>query len=211
MKKKKKKNNTKTKKILIKTNKNLRNSINKGKKRDIIYTYNFSGKNLSYTNNSQIKQAIQKLPKKDNPNLDLSNSSFEGQIKIKKEKKDKNPKSLFKINKRNKFSKCKKYYSYEKHISNINIIEKTSRNIYINKKGNNNFCEISPRNKNSKFLFNVLIDLTKLIDNNIFYKDKSKKTFRFSKSSKKIINNNININNFSKDFFIIPKPKFYNK
>ena len=200
----------KTSKILIKTNKNLRNSTNKEKQREIIYTNNIYPKNLSCINNPQNKQAIKKLLKIANLNLDLSNSSFDSQIKLKKRKKNKDLKSYFNINKRNKFSKCKKYYSYEKHISNINIIEKTSRNICENKK-QNNFYNISPRNKNENFIFNVQIDLTKLIDDDTFYKEKSKKTFRFSKSSKKIINSNININNFSKDFIIIPKPRFYKK
>ena len=54
------------------------------------------------------------------------------------------------------------------------------------------------------------IDLTKVINESSFY-NKNKKKFRFSKSSKKIINNNININNFTKDFYIIPKIIFNNK
>ena len=53
-------------------------------------------------------------------------------------------------------------------------------------------------------IVNLKIDLNDLINVN---KDTSrKKTFRFSKSSKKI-NDNININNFTKDFFILPKLK----
>ena len=43
-------------------------------------------------------------------------------------------------------------------------------------------------------------------DNNNNEKNIPKKTFRFSKSSKKL-SDNINIKNFTKDFFILPKFK----
>ena len=79
----------------------------------------------------------------------------------------------------------KKFYSYEKHISNINIIEKSHRNIF-NKSKEKKVSYISPRNKNEKFLFNIKIDLTKLLNDNSFCKEKGKKSFRFSKSSRKI-------------------------
>ena len=45
-------------------------------------------------------------------------------------------------------------------------------------------------------------------DNNNNEKNIPKKTFRFSKSSKKL-SDNININNFAKDFFILPKLKIF--
>ena len=52
-------------------------------------------------------------------------------------------------------------------------------------------------------IVNLQIDLNELINVN---KDNTKKSFKFSKSSKKI-NEKININNFTKDFFILPKLK----
>ena len=60
--------------------------------------------------------------------------------------------------------------------------------------------------KKSKIkIINLEINLNELMtDNN--KKDVPKKTFRFSKSSKKL-SDNININNFAKDFFILPKLK----
>ena len=86
---------------------------------------------------------------------------------------------------------------------------------FLNHKKNNSFDgfyneAISPRInlKNSKLkkakIVNLKIDLKDLI--NINKENTHKKTFRFSRSSKKI-NDNININNFSKDFFILPKLK----
>ena len=140
--------------------------------------------------------------------FNFNDSSYDYKAKYKIEKNNRESKYLINDNKKNKILKLKKYYSYERHISNINIIDKNLKSI--NKNWENKLNYISPKNRDQKFLFNVQIDLTKLIDENSFSKDKPKKTFRFSKSSKKIINNNININNFSKDFFIIPKTKFKN-
>ena len=62
--------------------------------------------------------------------------------------------------------------------------------------------------KKSKIkIINLEINLNELMtDNN--KKDVPKKTFRFSKSSKKL-SDNININNFAKDFFILPKLKIF--
>ena len=137
--------------------------------------------------------------------FNVNDSSYDYKAKYKIEKNKRESKYLNNDNKKNKILKLKKYYSYERHISNINIIDKNLKSI--NKNWENKLNYISPKNRDQKFLFNVQIDLTKLIDENSFSKDKPKKTFRFSKSSKKIINNNININNFSKDFFIIPKTK----
>ena len=53
-------------------------------------------------------------------------------------------------------------------------------------------------------IINLKIGLKDL--KNINKENTHKRTFRFSKSSKRI-NNNININNFTKDFFILPKLK----
>ena len=115
-------------------------------------------------------------------------------------------KELNNIDKDNKKKKVKHNFSFDKHISKNNINENTSRKIHKNKKPNKLF-NFKNKKEKEKITFNVQIDLTKLINENSFYKNKPKKTFRFSKSSKKIINNNININNFSKDFLFIPRPK----
>ena len=52
---------------------------------------------------------------------------------------------------------------------------------------------------------NLNKDLDRLIKENNLIKEKTNKKFRFCKSIKKNIYKNININDFSKDFFIIPK------
>ena len=86
---------------------------------------------------------------------------------------------------------------------------------FLKHKKNNSFDgfyneTISPRINlnNSKIkkakIVNLKIDLKDLI--NINKENTHKKTFRFSRSSKKL-NDNININNFTKDFFILPKLK----
>ena len=54
-------------------------------------------------------------------------------------------------------------------------------------------------------LLNLNKDLDRLIKENNLIKEKTNKKFRFCKSIKKNIYKNININDFSKDFFIIPK------
>ena len=59
--------------------------------------------------------------------------------------------------------------------------------------------------KEENQLFNLNKDLDRLIKENNLIKEKTNKKFRFCKSIKKNIYKNININDFSKDFFIIPK------
>ena len=62
--------------------------------------------------------------------------------------------------------------------------------------------------KKSKIkIINLEMNLNELMsDNNNNEKNIPKKNFRFSKSSKKL-SDNINIKNFTKDFFILPKFK----
>ena len=95
---------------------------------------------------------------------------------------------------KNKISNHRKYNSFDSSIKDIFKKERNSQNINDGKK--------------SKIkIINLEINLNELMtDNN--KKDVPKKTFRFSKSSKKL-SDNININNFAKDFFILPKLKIF--
>jgi hypothetical protein len=155
----------------------------------------------SYNNN-------QKIPfKRKSMNSPEKNFS----ISIKENKINKSPinaKKFFNSDKRNRImNDKKKYNSYEKYISNINITSNCIHNISKKKNRTSKYNNISSSKKREKCLFNVQIDISKLLNENSFHINNPKKTFRFSKSPKKIINNNININNFNKDFLIIPKLK----
>jgi len=98
-----------------------------------------------------------------------------------------------KTNKNNIFNH-RKYNSFDGSMENIFKKERNSQNIKDGKK--------------SKIkIINLEINLNELMsDNNNNEKNIPKKTFRFSKSSKKLCDN-INIKNFTKDFFILPKFK----
>ena len=61
------------------------------------------------------------------------------------------------------------------------------------------------QDNNDKPLFCVNIDLEKLMNETNSNNGKENKKYRFSKSTKRISYKNININDFAKDFFIIPK------
>ena len=93
-----------------------------------------------------------------------------------------------------KISNHRKYNSFDSSMKDIFKKERNSQNMNDGKK--------------SKIkIINLEINLNELMtDNN--KKDVPKKTFRFSKSSKKL-SDNININNFAKDFFILPKLKIF--
>ena len=73
-------------------------------------------------------------------------------------------------------------------------------NLYNLNKSNNN----SKNNIKDKPLFCVEIDLSKLTNESFTNKEKTNKKFKFSKSTKKMCYKDININDFSKDFIIIP-------
>ena len=175
----------------IKKNTFLRNSTNNGRIRDFNFHNNFTLKQFSFISNSPNKFKFRKINSSKKHNISISSND-----ELNQNDKDKNPKK--KILRHN--------YSFDKHISYININENSSRSVYKNKKQKLNKL-VNLKNKKEKITFNVQIDLTKLINENSFCKNKPKKSFRFSKSSRKIINNNININNFNKDFYIIPRPK----
>ena len=175
----------------IKKNTFLRNSTNNGRIRDFNFHNNFTLKQFSFTNNSPNKFKFRKINSSKKHNISISSND-----EINQNDKDKNDKK--KILRHN--------YSFDKYISYININENSARSVYKNRKQKPNKL-VNLKNKKEKITFNVQIDLTKLINENSFYKNKPKKSFKFSKSSRKIINNNININNFNKDFYIIPRPK----
>ena len=117
-------------------------------------------------------------------------------INLPKPKRNLNNKINSKINsniknKNNTFNH-RKYNSFDDGMKNIIKKERRSQNL---KDGKNDKIKI----------INLQIDLNDLISENN-KKDIPKKTFRFSRSSKKL-NDNININDFKKDFFILPKLK----
>ena len=94
------------------------------------------------------------------------------------------------LNRKNShFLSHRKYNSFDKGMKNI-FTGRSSQNL-----NNTNNHKIK--------IVNLQIDLNELKNVN---KDNTKKSFKFSKSSKKI-NEKININNFTKDFFILPKLK----
>ena len=148
---------------------------------------------IKINNNKSFREKKQKKSNISSKKLS-SSSSF---INLPKPKIGKIKKiQLITTNYKNKINK--------KNSKNI-LLSKSEKNIFINKNDNNN---IKMRQK-EKIYVNLEIDLNNLINNSNIYKDNHKKSFSFSKSSKKIINNNININNFTKDFFIIPKLNKY--
>lgn len=134
---------------------------------------------ISITQNNNSKRSYNELPKPKQISKNKMQSSLNQKGKIIKINLNKKNLSFLKHKKNNSFDGF-----YNGRISQ-----------------NNNLNNI----KQHKIkIVNLKIDLNDLINVN---KDTScKKTFRFSKSSKKI-NDNININNFTKDFFILPKLK----
>lgn len=197
--KKKDKNKNIKNQNINKSNKTNNHNI-KEKKRNCLM------KGFSSTYNDKDKLKLRKSMNSSRKNLSVS-SSNESQNKNKKDEMHTNSKNILSLNKRNRLLDYKKYYSYEKYISNINISSSCSRKLSKNKNKIYKYNNISPNKKKEKCLFNVQIDISKLINENSFRKCKPKKHFCFSKSPKKIINNNININNFNRDFLIIPKSK----
>lgn len=187
-------------------NKNNKTNNHKLNEKKRINQNNFLMKGFSSSNNGKDKLHLRKSMNSSRKNLSVS-SSNESQNKNKKDEIHTNAKNIFSLNKRNRLLNYKKYYSYEKYISNINISSNCSSKLSKNKNKIYKYNNISPNKKKENCLYNVQIDISKLINENSFGKCKPKKHFCFSKSPKKIINNNININNFNRDFLIIPKSK----
>ena len=161
---------------------------------------------LTLNNKSINRNTSYRFPKKDNFPKKILNISF-------------NYKSL---NNKNKSEK-KKYFSNLNSITN-NFLNSNKKRKNINCKkdkkkcNSNNYKTIkkikikkidilySARNDiNEKKLLNLKNDLDNLIKENNIIKEKTNKKFRFCKSKKKDIYKNININEFTKDFLIVPK------
>lgn len=134
---------------------------------------------ISITQNNNSKRSYNELPKP------------------KQISKNKMQSSLIKKGKIIKINLNKKNFSFLKHKKNNSFDGFYNGRISQNNNLNNN-------KQHKVKIVNLKIDLKDLINVN---KDNSRrKTFRFCKSSKKR-NDNININNFTKDFFILPKLK----
>ena len=170
------------------TNNNQNKSSNKSLLNNYITYNNFKNESKDKLKQNKIKQKLCSkicyinLPhpkRKDSKNKIIS--SLNNKINSNKTNK-------------NKIPNHRKYNSFDSSMKDIFKKERNSQNMNDGKK--------------SKIkIINLEINLNELMtDNN--KKDVPKKTFRFSKSSKKL-SDNININNFAKDFFIFIKLKIF--
>ena len=171
------------------------NNINKKNKKSLLNNYitynNYKSTSKNKLKQKKIKQELcSKItyidlpkPKQNSKHKLISSINDKGKtFRIKLNKKNNNHYNIF---------THRKYNSFD---GNMKKIFKTEK---IHKKK----CDEEKNNKIK--IINLHIDLNDLLGKN---KDASKKTFRFSRSTKRL-NDNININNFTKDFFILPKLK----
>ena len=196
--------------------KNLKKSINKPNLIKKIEFFTFNEKNKNNSNIKDIHLSFNKMIDK--------NSSY------KKKRFDEFNDSKKKLNISFNFNKFKKEnisnnstinkyiykYDYYSTLNNKNNKIIASKKI---KKGNNTNknkkikmdilkkSNFNIDDNNEKQLINLNNDVERLIKENNLIKEKTNEKFRFRfyKSSKKNIYNKININDFAKDFFIIPK------
>ena len=171
------------------------NNINKKNKKSLLNNYitynNYKSTSKNKLKQKKIKQELcSKItyidlpkPKQNSKHKLISSINDKGKtFRIKLNKKNNNHYNIF---------THRKYNSFD---GNMKKIFKTEK---IHKKK----CDEEKNNKIK--IINLPIDLNDLLGKN---KDAPKKTFRFSRSTKRL-NDNININNFTKDFFILPKLK----
>lgn len=184
------KENTQSLNIIHKNNnESADNKIKKNNEKKVLKNFITYNKYVSIPNKVIVK------PNKTKPKL----SSKTSNINLPKPKNQKmlslnSTNRTFRVNlnnKNNNFLNHRKYNSFDESI----------KDIFKNKKNSINF----KKDKRTKIkIINLEIDLNELISNE--NKNITKKKFRFSKSTKKL-KDNININKFTKDFFIIPKMK----
>ena len=167
--------------------KNINKSMSKLNKKNLIKKIEF----ISFNNNN--KKSNITTYRKNKQKIINNNSNKILNISFNTNKKE----NLLLFDKGNN---CK--YFLKKNIMKKNILDKK-----MNKKINsfNKSINDIKQNNNDKPLFCVKIDLEKLMNETNSNNGKKNKKYRFSKSTKRISYKNININDFAKDFFIIPK------
>jgi hypothetical protein len=165
---------------------NNRNN-NKSKEKKLLNNYITYYNYKCIPNNQKIKQDKNKSSKS-------TINSKKSNIDLPKPKYNNIKGKILQINlnrKNSHFLSHRKYNSFDESMKNI-FTGRNSQNL-------------NSTNNHKIKIVNLQIDLNELINVNKDNKRK-KKTFKFSKSSKKITEK-ININNFTKDFFILPKLK----
>ena len=179
--------------IINNKNKNKNNNINNKNKKSLLNNY-ITYNNYKSTSKNKLKQnkIKQKLCSKIT-NINLPKPKQTSKNKIISSLNDVGKTFRLKLNRKNNYNlfNHRKYNSFD---GNMKKIFKTEK---IHKKK----CDEEKNNKIK--IINLHIDLNDLLGKN---KDAPKKIFRFSRSTKRL-NDNININNFTKDFFILPKLK----
>ena len=192
---------------------------NKNKNNNSIKSQSCLSLNKNFDINSSYRRTKYKELNNSKKILNISFNDKQFKIGIKKE----NISNYSTINKSN--NSC--YLTQNKKnknlsLKNINKSENEFRGGYNSTKNNkkikikkidflNKSIKQNKNDNNEKQLLNLNEDLDRLIKENNIIKEKANKKFRFCKSIRKNIYKNININDFSKDFFIVPKQYFNSK
>ena len=181
--------------IINNKNKNKNNNINNKNKKSLLNNY-ITYNNYKSTSKNKLKQnkIKQKLCSKIT-NINLPKPKQTSKNKIISSLNDIGKTFRVKLNKKNNYNSFnhRKYNSFD---GNMKKIFKSEKDLQTKTK-------LGAEKNNKLKIINLQIDLNDLIGEN---KNIPKKIFRFSRSTRKL-NYNININNFTKDFFILPKLK----
>ena len=167
------------------TNNNQNKSSNKSLLNNYITYNNFKNESKEKLKQNKIKQKL------------CSKISYINLPKPKIKSKNKKLSTLNSTGKTFGINSNKKINTNTFNHRKFNSFDGSFKNLFKNEKNT-----INLKNGKSKIkIINLQIDLSDLIGEE---KNSPKKKFRFSRSTKKL-NEKININNFTKDFFIVPK------